>query len=625
MIGTSRSASAQTAQFEPVLSYEYGYPLAIERSPGIINKFRTSGLGTSYNHTFGIGAALRMPDLFSSGIGLAPRLEFRLGLGKFSSEQFRVSQFDTGGQPVMANEHFEVRSTTQSIDLTLPVEFSTSSVGFGIGPWTSVEFSRKITGTEYIDSPPGISFDDGSISREFASGDTISVSHLHAGIEADLLFRMPLSKTLSFEPRLFGRLDLASSSDVKEKAFSAGISLSLCPLVVTGPDVVRPPDTVFTAARRPSTALTASIHFTKNGIRTTSNTPIEIVGNTTAFRQYTEIPDCIGFATGSSAIPPTYEILADTGVNTFRLASLTRVDLRQFAKQLLNVIGYRLATDSLSHLELVAGPKRIDARLLTARCSALTKYWADVWKIDRERISTSITTANAEHRLSDSVRLKGPVALAPVATQWIEQSYHIPHMGIEKSIIADQGLRSWEIDIRQNDRVLSTFRSADVSDENAIADFDLAGDSSASEAHRDPAPLVATLHAEDFAGQRVEVSDTLLLPSREELNKHITQREVFVFVLLPDKSSQANRNNTELLLQKLLSVVHPDAHISISDPPNDAADTDAAALEITERIVSELKRHTELHPDFHIFSRSDTDRESPPYERSVIVRIEQLK
>jgi hypothetical protein len=619
------SIRAQTVQIEPVLTYEYGYPLTIERSPGIINKFRTSGAGTSFNHTFGLGAALQIPDLFSDQFGIAPRMEYRFGSGQFASEPFVAIQDDTANMPRVTGEHFEVRSSTQSIDFTLPLECSTADFGIGFGPWCNVELSRSIVGTELIDTPATALFSDKSRSRTYASGDTISASHLHAGIEADMYFHIPLSSTLGLEPRLFGRYDLTSAAAIGKKAFSAGVSLSLSPLINPRPESIRVPDTVVTIVRKPSKMLTASVHFTKNGVRTDPDTRVEVVGNSSAYRQYTEIPDFVTFELGSAEIGPSYSQLDKSALKNFRYNVLARAPLPMFGRQLLNLIGYRLATDSSVHITVNTGIKKGTDKLHFARLQAIESYWTRVWDIAPDRILTSKVISGPDHRRSDTIVLQGLEALAPVATQWIERSFHIPHMGIEKSIVADQGLRSWEIYVHQNEKLLSRFTSTDSTTDNPIADFDLSGDSSAVDEHRDPPPLVATLRAEDFAGQRVEVTDTLRLPSREEQAKTVSSREAYVCVILREGMPSGNDSQSSLLIAKLLSVIHPDAHVSISTPPTDPRTVGSTSPGIVERLVSELKRRADLHPDIHIFSRTDANAELPPYEQAIIVRVEQSK
>ena len=83
------SALAQrTPLIGVALGYEYGVPLAIERSPGVINRYDFGGEGYSYNHTFSAGARFVMPRLFDTEIGLVGGAGIALSRGNFRSVAF---------------------------------------------------------------------------------------------------------------------------------------------------------------------------------------------------------------------------------------------------------------------------------------------------------------------------------------------------------------------------------------------------------------------------------------------------------------------------------------------------------------------------------------------------------
>ncbi|HYM21189.1 MAG TPA: hypothetical protein VEW28_09350 [Candidatus Kapabacteria bacterium] len=626
VVGTN--GFSQTIRVEPVITYEYGYPLSIERTPGIINHFGTGGEGSSYNHTFGFGASLQMPDLFTSGIGFSPAIEYRIGLGKFKSQTYPSSEFDAQNFTIETVNHFEVTSTLQTLDLLLPLEFSFGNIGIGVGPWTSIELSRSITGIEYINSPFGARFPQGGTSQKFAGGDTIASSSLHAGIEASLLFRIALSNSLAFEPRLYSRVDLGAISSVSSKAFSTGISFSLVPIPVPEAPKIVKIDTVLTRHDPVTPKLTSQIHFTKNGIRTDAHTPIEVAGYNTYYRQYTEMPPEILFEPDSTSISQRYALYSQNEASHFSFSKLARGGLPEFAKQQLNIIGYRLSKDSLMTIKLRAdyGDGVLQATAYN-RFVQVNNYFSDVWGSSQRQHTGSVAMITPAHDPANVVEVSGESACAPVPTQWIERSYHIPHLGIEKMIIADAGLSSWDIVVAQNAKTLARFSSADATDETAIADFDLAGDSSVDDEHQvDPAPLVATLTATDFTGQRVVSDDTLLLPSRTQQQKNITEREKFIFVFLSVAAKLGNEAKySDLMIEKLLTEIRKGAHISVENPPHSDENASKTGSTVAERIVSELKHRPELAADIHIIPRSSEENIPEEYRHAVIVRLDQSK
>jgi hypothetical protein len=613
---------SQTVRIEPVLTYEYGYPLTIERAPGIINHFGTNGLGKSYDHTLGIGVALKLPDFFTSSIGLFPQLQYRFSLGNFTSEQYRsITAVDGNDQPIASTNTFEVVSKIQSLDLSLPVGFFLGNTGLCFGPWGSIEIARNITGTENITSPSNAHFRGGGVSQTFASGDTISTSHLHGGLEAGLSMEFPISASIAIEPFLYSRVDLSVISAASAKAISIGLSFSLSPIAAE--QIQLPPDIPKIVA--PAPKITASIHFAKNGTRIDRHSPIDVTGYSTMFRQYTEYLPEIYFDEGSKRIPAGYTQLNASQALQYSISSLANKSLDEYEKSTLNILAIRMKNDSLSGITLTASYTNSENKgLAQMRAESVKDYLTNVWRIEAKRIS--IVTAKTAQKPSVSFSPSDQSITAPVATQWIERSFHIPHMGIEKNITAEAGLRSWDIAITQNEKSLSHFSSNVPPAQQSFADFDLLGDpDQEGNSHQEVAPLVASLKVEDFAGRSAEARDTLTLPTASDLEKNTTQHKGFIFIFLQRPAGDSlHKMMQELLFQKLLTNVQAGAHITITNPVSLQPDA-VTGQSIAERIVSSLALRPELGADVHIVQRSESKDQSDPYEQSIVVRIEQAK
>lgn len=618
--GAFSHASSQT--LSPVLTYQYGYPLAIERAPGIINRFGTSGSGKSYDHTFGIGAALKFPGLFTTSIGLSPQLQYRFSLGKFTSEHYRsISAVDENDQRVFSTNTFEVTSKIHSLDLSIPLEFVFGKAGLHFGPWGSIEIARDITGKENITSPSNAHFPGGGVSQTFASGDTIGTSHLHGGFEAGVSMRIPITQTMAIEPHLFSRVDLSVISAASAKAFSIGISFALSPIAAQ--QIHLPFDTQVII--KPVPKIAASIHFTKNGIRIDQHTPIDVTGYSTTFRQYTEYLPEIYFDDRSQRIPSRYIQLEPSQARQYAISSLANEELHEYEKNTLTILGVRLKNDSLAAVTVTASYATSEnEELAKGRGESVKDYLTNVWLIAPKRISVS--TVKTSEKPCVTFSPSDESIAAPVATQWIEHSFHIPHMGIEKNITADAGLKSWDIAIMQKGKTLSHFSSTAPASEQSFADFDLLGDpAQEGNPRNEAAPLVAFLKAEDFFGQSAEGSDTLILPSAADLQKNTIERKAFIFIFLQRPAGDSLHNTMqELLMQKLLDNVRDGTHITITNPVPSGFDA-AKTQSIAERIVSSLKLRSELGADVHIVQRSESKDPADPYDQSVMVRIEQAR
>jgi hypothetical protein len=618
--GAFSHISSQT--LSPVITYEYGYPLAIERAPGIINRFGTSGAGKSYDHTVGIGISLKSPDFFATDLGLSAQLQYRYSLGKFTSEQYlSYSAVDETGQPVASTNMFDVASKIQSLDISFPFEYHVSKMGFSLGPWGSFEISRNITGNENIISPSNAHFPGGGASHTFASGDMIASSKVHGGFEAGLSMLVPFSVALAFEPRLFSRIDLSTISDASAKSFSVGLSFSLSP--IAAPPIQRLLDTPAIAAPMPK--ITAFVHFTKNGVRTDERTPIDVTGYSTTFHQYTEYLPELYFDDASPTIPSRYLQLEHSEAQEFTVSSLANEALSEFEKNTLSILGLRLKKDTLARIILQASFTNAEnEELASERAKAVKEYLTNVWMIPAKRISVSTVQTSEKPHVTFYPSVES--ITAPVATQWIENSFHIPHMGIEKEFTAEAGLRSWDITVMQNGKILSHFSSNVPATEQSYADFDLLGDPAPDgKPNGGAAPVVVLLKAQDFAGQTTEVSDTLTLPSASDLEKNMIEREAlnFIFLQRPSEDSE-HQKMQELMMHKLLENVRIGTHVTITNPASSPPDA-AAGQSIAERIVSSLKLHPELATDVHIVQRSESADPADPYDQSIFVRIEQAK
>jgi hypothetical protein len=258
------------------------------------------------------------------------------------------------------------------------------------------------------------------------------------------------------------------------------------------------------------------------------------------------------------------------------------------------------------------------------RVEQIRRYLHDVWGIGSERVQVGKAARFSNAEAADTIGCSSLSLLAPVATQWIERSYVIPQMGIEKSIVADRGLRSWEIEVHQGDRLLAHFGDHDNADGADIPNFDLAPDTTRHLGAATPEPLVATLSARDIEGAVVTAHDTLRLPDASEQSKNMVEREVLTFVFLPQSGSNTAAT-TDAMFAKLLSLLRPDAEISVRYPLDQSGQTPPEALTITERLVDELRHRTDLHPDLHLHPRASADPELPPYDRSVTIRVLQAK
>lgn len=180
----------------PMVSFDYGKPLFINRS-GTLNPFGIAPTGNSSAFSYGLGAELQMPEIFSRQIGLDGRIQYIYSTGSFI---FDAPKYSISG-----------------IDRKLLFEANASwnfqPFQINIGPWFSQAISRSV----YENDPNGV---------RIASGDTTASDKTHLGIAAGLAWKIP---GLTIVPEINSHLDLTELRNAGANALSIGISLSYSP------------------------------------------------------------------------------------------------------------------------------------------------------------------------------------------------------------------------------------------------------------------------------------------------------------------------------------------------------------------------------------------------------------
>jgi hypothetical protein len=185
--------SAPTITVAPVVSFDLGWPLFINRTQGVLNTFGGNGNGNSSSASFGLGVDVADPALFSDHFGLVARIE---GV-------YAAGHFDFTDSPAY---------TVSGIDRKALLEIGAAWNGSGFllraGPWISQSFSHDI----YENDPNG---------NPVAIADPAS-QETHAGIFAALDFAIG---TIPVHPELNAHFDLTQPL-ATYRSFSAGLALS---------------------------------------------------------------------------------------------------------------------------------------------------------------------------------------------------------------------------------------------------------------------------------------------------------------------------------------------------------------------------------------------------------------
>ena len=117
------TASAQTSrvQLGPMLGYEFGAPLGLDRTRGAINdRFTFDGNGQSRRHIGWAGLSLGLPDLMSNSLGIAGRISLGAASGWFQSLPYTGDPLvDSLGIIITPQRRFTISSTELLLGIDL--------------------------------------------------------------------------------------------------------------------------------------------------------------------------------------------------------------------------------------------------------------------------------------------------------------------------------------------------------------------------------------------------------------------------------------------------------------------------------------------------------------------------
>ncbi len=179
----------ETPAISPIITFDYGSPLFINRAAGVFNHSSVPDTGISSAFSYGLG--MRGAIGLSGPIGLLGRVS-----GIYSTGQFNSS---LGGGDTVSGHEWKLLAEAL-------LDWKPSAISLRAGPW----LSARIAGTILANHP-------GSF---FASAQSPSI---HYGLAAGLAWDIT---HFPIEPELTTHIDLTELSEAGAKAWSVGLSLA---------------------------------------------------------------------------------------------------------------------------------------------------------------------------------------------------------------------------------------------------------------------------------------------------------------------------------------------------------------------------------------------------------------
>ncbi|MDP4241221.1 MAG: hypothetical protein Q8921_00605 [Bacteroidota bacterium] len=324
MASIAQQDSLHSFSLGPTISYTFGSPLNVHRA--IINRFGSSGLGTSYAHTFGAGAELDFASLFSHYIGLSLLGQYESSVGEFTSDGYTSSD-NSLSTPGTQQFHLSSRYGTASLTGLAAYHLS-PSVDVGLGSQMGLRVQNALTDWREILTPSGATFTNGSTRDTVATGSAISSGAFRVAIPAFVGYSVSLGGGIALKTRLFGLADITEIlAGYAGESFSAGISVSLlfgtsssnasrnaaiAPKPIQRSVIVSSKDSI---VAKPVSAdhIHASIHLEINGVTARSATVREV---DTLIEEYTVTPGKMHIPKAESRLIRSY-IVPDLSASRF--------------------------------------------------------------------------------------------------------------------------------------------------------------------------------------------------------------------------------------------------------------------------------------------------------------------
>jgi hypothetical protein len=572
MISQARRMSGQ--EFHPLsagLSYEYGVPWNINRAPGAVDWCPCDGLGRSTDHSASLFGRFDASGLFSERFGLYARLAAGGSAGLFTSDRYPAAPFVDPSSGAIVRTLAEFRVTTRTVFVQGDLACSWSAapwLSVNAGPWMSYRLAGSFEQREKLLPPAGKSASlppyDGD--QLLAEGDRLASSKLLAGVFVSSSVGLPLSGDLQLSIELLGRLNArAPRTDSFFRALHAGLGVSLrwrgsedvLPEEISVP-VTRP--VVRVNAASAEDRLSAGIVMFSFGDKG-ERIPFGIVRTVQQyFRRKTPLLPNLFFGRNSALIPDRYVQYSSAEPGHSSERQFIRLTPIEEYYQILNVIGVRLRAYPDAILSL-AGCASADepAAIALARAEAVQLYLKNIWGIrpSRLKLETRPPRTNggsgsaADADPNRSVELSSTVheVLDPLASDWMMETRLTSPIGLDPSIRAPRGLRSWVITITHKGEEVAKYSSGDS---GGGRDLDVNLLLRETESGSPVAPLYAELTVEDSTGNKVTAKDILdfkLAGDVDPLVRSVQVRTVRSFVLRSGdlSSSAAGHFNRELL------------------------------------------------------------------------------
>lgn len=440
------------------------------------NYYSTSG--------FAYGFGMSYEYILDYDFQIAGKMAYYTSSSEFSSDEIQQIILDGKSQVGIVTHYANVDLGYLNIGVEGGYNIWKQLKGYGglqLGILTKYDFNQKSVITKPSDRG---TFQDGRKDNNDTSGTIDNISSIQFGFTFGLSYQLQMNSTnnLFLVPEIYYYYNftpIVSDYDWNTHGLRAGIAIKYRkpPTPSPPPPPPPPPPYPLMAKVKEVPILSAKINVKQVGTNK-KDSPNGIKIEDFISTNMRPLLNYIFFSENSSEIEERYIQFDKNEAKYFQLKDLENLDAISTYYQVLNLLGKRLQENQDAKINLIGcnsneNGELNNLELSKQRAESIKEYFHDIWGIDEDRMSitarnlpklasrSDTITGLQENRrveiISDNEKITESVLTVDTLRIVTETKFEF-----QPEVIAEGGLKSWEIRITQNGGTLELFKGNNV-------------------------------------------------------------------------------------------------------------------------------------------------------------------
>jgi hypothetical protein len=422
------------------------------------------------------GVSFIFPKVFMNGWGVTTSIfygNFDLGAHGVGERTVFVGGAPTSG----TTEHtYDLLLRFALLELATHIHIG-GNARLEVGGFGGVGFFPEYSEREKIVGPAGATFSNGAVVWS-DSGSTVNDGALLSGGQLRVGYEIPFFGGMALLPSVTFRGIVAFDGDGEGIAAggTAGLGIALLtgrtggeplePVPVGAIDTVTIVDTlerpVPADARATLRAQVDLYSLDSNGRRADT---LVISMRRTLRRLEVPLDATLAFEPKSAALPAR-TVTTPSEATAFSEDDLVAMRPSEIRRRSVEIVASRMRANPSMRLTLSGSRvKGEPAWFAEARARSVRGYLHAVWGVDSSRVTiASDRSTSRSGEASVRIASSSTSALAPVVSEWIEQEVDAAPIGVQPTIVSEEGVQRWRVSVMQGDREIGVVRNTDEQD-----------------------------------------------------------------------------------------------------------------------------------------------------------------